>query len=235
MRLKSSIILLLIFTFNCLFSQQKTIDSLKNLLEKTQGIEKLEIENSLNFAYLSYSPQKAILSIPETYEKAKKLNDTDALIDAIINYADLLLLQFYNDSTIAFLKKHRNIFNKSKNKEKEIVYFDYLATAFAGKGELDSSLFYFNMALELATKEDIPKRIAAEYTNLATTLEAKGNIEQALEYYLESLKLFEDKNHKPGVAITLNNIGNLYNSLNEKENALKYFLLATKIGFVNLV
>jgi len=81
---------------------------------------------------------------------------------------------------------------------------------------------FSQQALELATKIDDKKGMAASCNNLGIAYRNHGALDNALEYYMRSLRLYETIQNKEGIATSKNNIGNIHSFKRNFEQAMKY-------------
>lgn len=98
--------------------------------------------------------------------------------------------------------------------------------AFFYLGSYDSSIYYWNKAVDLFTRQGNDKRVGDCLQNIGKIYELNGNYITANENYQESLKIFEKLNLYDRVANTLNVIGSLNNLLENFQIAETYFVRA---------
>lgn len=101
--------------------------------------------------------------------------------------------------------------------------------AFFYLGSYDSSLFYWNKAIDLFTRQGNDKRVGDCLQNIGQIYELNGNYITANENYQKSLKIFEKLNLYDRAANTLNIIGSLNNLLENFTIAESYFTRALTI------
>lgn len=85
-------------------------------------------------------------------------------------------------------------------------------------------------ALELATKINYKRGIAASLNNIGNIYYYSDDYAKAIEYYSKSYKVRERIGDKRGMSDNLNNIGVLYQSKGNYTKALEYFLKSIKIS-----
>ncbi len=104
---------------------------------------------------------------------------------------------------------------------------------------IDSSLFYADLAIDLANKLNAPL-IKAHMLSLkgATILEA-GKIPESLQFQFEALEISERNKDTSNMAFALNRIGNVYMELEDYKKANEYYFLSRnlfeKIGDAGMV
>lgn len=87
----------------------------------------------------------------------------------------------------------------------------------------DSSLYYADLLLELATEVSNIQYQANALLTKGEALEIKGFFKQSVNFKTKSLKLFESINDQQGAGAALANIGTIYYHIEEYDNALRYF------------
>lgn len=104
---------------------------------------------------------------------------------------------------------------------------------------IDSSLFYADVTIELADKMNLPS-IKAQMLSLkgATVLEA-GKLPESLRFQFESLEISEKIKDTSNIAFALNRIGNIYMELGDYKKANEYYFrskdLFEKTGDIGMV
>ena len=84
-------------------------------------------------------------------------------------------------------------------------------------------------ALELATKINFKKGIAASLNNIGNIYYYSDDYKTAIDYYSRSLKIREEIGDKKGMSDNLNNIGVLYRVKSNFAKALEYFLKSLQV------
>ena len=89
----SVLILSILFSSCCIFGHHTTkVDSLKNLLEKVKGKEKVKVLNHLSYEYQSTSLQKSIEYDKQALEILRKIGDLKVESDILNNMG----ISYYN-------------------------------------------------------------------------------------------------------------------------------------------
>jgi hypothetical protein len=91
------------------------------------------------------------------------------------------------------------------------------------KGELDTSLDYYQKSLEIRKKLNNDTEIAHSYNNIGIIYFSKGELDSALDYYQKALELRKKVGNDIYVAHSYNNIGIIYFSKGELDIALDYY------------
>ncbi len=99
-----------------------------------------------------------------------------------------------------------------------------IGTAFKRLGNLDSSLFYYNLCHEGRIKHNSSPALIAEILNGIGILHSqRGNMDSALSFFMRVEKINEDIGDSAGIGKTLNNIANVYGAISKSDKALEYY------------
>ncbi len=117
----------------------------------------------------------------------------------------------------------------ARSKQRMMAY-SIIAHAMQGQRELDSAQYYFERAVELATRYDQPRDLAVALNNLATVQQDKGDYEMALVHLLRSRDLRREVGDSVGLAKSWNNLGILLTRKNDTLAAEQAFRTAVAIN-----
>jgi tetratricopeptide (TPR) repeat protein len=98
-----------------------------------------------------------------------------------------------------------------------------LAKTYLYKGTFDSSLYYYNKALNEFIILHDSLNVGKVNSNLGIIYRRQGKYDKALGQYQKALKYYKAIGHKEGVASVHLNIGGVYHKLDNWNNALKYY------------
>ncbi|MCB9188270.1 MAG: sensor histidine kinase [Flavobacteriales bacterium] len=87
--------------------------------------------------------------------------------------------------------------------------------------QLDRSLEYFRMAIEISKSKELGKDLAKIYNNYGTLLGMSSDLDSALYYHLKSLEVCLQFNDSLGIPYSLNNAAVVYSQLGEFEKAFE--------------
>lgn len=163
--------------------------------------------SSLRFGELAPDPTAAFSAKIGLGKAYVAMGDTAVGLKTIENYKDqAALMRKFESVADAYaymgeVEMERNIALSKEYYEKSIIFsvksnskahlshaYNNKAIVFFNLGDLDSSLFYFNQALELRKKLKHKKGIIESYYNLAFFYQEQGKLEMALKYYELSAK-----------------------------------------------
>ncbi|HKK10065.1 MAG TPA: tetratricopeptide repeat protein, partial [Bacteroidales bacterium] len=143
--------------------------------------------------------------ILSTIEEAKELMNRDPVSSK--PYIDRLDISFNSESYKPYLvAKYHMLLG---------IYYYRLA-------KMDSSLMFYDQALEYYQENDSTKQIAMANINKAMCYTYTGEYEKAIDLSLEALRGFEQENNLRGVSMCNNIIANVYFSKNKLDEAVKY-------------
>jgi len=142
----------------------------------------------LGKAYVAIGDTAVGLKTIENYkEQAAQVRKFESVADAYAYMGEVemernaaLSKEYYEKSIIFSIKSKSKAHLSHAYNNKAIVLFNL--------GDLDSSLFYFNKALELRKTLKHHKGIVESYYNLASFYQEQGKLQMALKYYELSTK-----------------------------------------------
>jgi tetratricopeptide (TPR) repeat protein len=88
-----------------------------------------------------------------------------------------------------------------------VMAYSAVAHSLQGRRQLDSALYYFERAVEVASRYQQYKDMAVALNNMATVLQDKGDYELALVHLLRSRDLRQQAGDSAGMAKSWNNLG----------------------------
>ena len=161
-----------------------------------------------------------------------KQKGVDSLIaKAYVNRAIFFLNKLEYKKAAANFKKAFPYFRKQSGKQHD--WFEtlvQLANCYYYLFVPDSVLFYSEMGLAPAQKENNKVYLSAFYSGMGTYYEMKERWAAALQYYYRALELAEALHRHSDMGSEMLNIGIIYESTNDTIDALKYYKNALKIG-----
>jgi tetratricopeptide (TPR) repeat protein len=97
-----------------------------------------------------------------------------------------------------------------RNQNNESVCLNNIGNTYLFKGDYDNARIYFEQALQLREKANIPGDIATTVHNLAEVSAKSGQYEQALAQYMRALGLFRTAGDKHGMAVESYSMGTIF-------------------------
>jgi sensor histidine kinase YesM len=226
------IVLTVLFTFSLNLYSQSTkisnaISKCENLnskieneqdesiwIKQNQELKKIVLSN-INNLYLSTKDKNEFLK----YYSITFLND-GAYQTLISNYEKSILL--YKKS-FSIAKRINHYSGCASSLQNIGTSFDYL-------GKIDSSLVYFNKALQFAYKSKDETTIAYVLTDLGYVNNNLGNSKVAIDNNLKALKLFTKLKDDEGLERTNFAIGRIFDQLKDYDKSQEYYENALQIS-----
>ena len=135
--------------------------------------------------------------------------------------------QLYLDSnpakSLSYFFPALDLAKKSGNWFQEGLLLQNIGVAYDINDELDSCLFYLNLASQFFKNRNMPEDQSHVINDIATAWYYRGNYELALRNYFEALEL-RRKSDNPGfISQSLNNLGVVYKSRKDYGNSIRYY------------
>jgi tetratricopeptide (TPR) repeat protein len=217
------VLTLLFFSFSVYSQSDKTIDSLKLLIESapndSTGVRKiLKLSNKLRHKNVEEAKKyvKRALELSETLKFQLGIADANNLLGMLLTqegkYAESLEC---NRIAIPIQLKMKDDFGLSRS-------YNGMGSVFYMTYNLDSCINYFLLATTLSEKMKNLTAMKSLYSNLAVVLEAKQNFPRSLEFHKKAVELEKAENDVVGLAESYINMSVLYTKTNEDSTALWY-------------
>ncbi|WP_439475059.1 tetratricopeptide repeat-containing sensor histidine kinase [Algoriphagus formosus] len=145
------------------------------------------------------------------------------------------LLLFLVLSPYVFGQSPRQIVDSLLNRAQQENSDETLAAIYGELGwtyaaiNLDSAIYYGQLAVELSEKTGDQALLAQSYSDLGSGYLQKGQLQEASEVYLKSLEIREANRDSLGMAKVYNALGFILQRKYESDSAITYFLKALPI------
>ncbi|BEP28578.1 adenylate/guanylate cyclase domain-containing protein [Helicovermis profundi] len=223
-----SFLLVLILVFPS-FTVDKDIDTLKNNLKNSSGVEKIKILNELSEKLIEEDANQSIIYAKEAMQLSIDNSDIFSEIDSLnnIGYALIKLEKFENA-----IKSFQNAYGLS-NENNYIKGQAYSKNGYgyvwAAAGDYTKALENYELSLELFKNSKDIQGEAYVNNNIGSVYESIGSADKALEFFINALKLNEQIDNKEEMATNYNNIGFINSEMNNFDEAFKYYSNALEI------
>jgi len=217
----------LVFLFNLNFSsysQNNSIDSLENLLNKAKEKEKAGILNQLSGNYLKVSPEKSLEYGLLAKKFAVSYDKVEIEIDAIINIGHAYYLMASYDSAVNFYNMALPKAKEKNLEEKIAINNRQLGSIFWHTNDYEKSLTHFLDALTYYEKVNNYESIAAMQNSIGLVFLNLNKGDEALDFFNKALEFCIKDSNEIRIAQVENNIGLIYYQKEEYNEALVYFL-----------
>lgn len=213
----------LLFLFSLLSAfdaSTQNIDSLKNLLEKARGTERVRLYNRLYQELNSIDPVQASAYNREALTLAIEIKDTLGLAKSYNNLGHIYRNHGALDQALEYYVTSENLFRKINDSEGLGSVFNNIGTIYGYKQDHRLAKNYFEKAQEIFIQRQDPERLSGVLNNLGNTLMALGDQDLAMKFFEESLSVSDKIGRKSPDPLV--NIGNLYLIRNDHEKAVAY-------------
>ena len=226
--IRNFLLILLLLPLNSVYGiPQEQIRKAEDLLQKTQGNERIPLLEELSKLYWDVNTEKSIDYAREIVKLTSEIPVENSA--ALYNLGNLY--RKINNYRLAL-----NCHNQALEIRKSIHDLKGIASSYNNLGEIyktlnkhDEALIHFNNSLEIREKEGTPKEVAYTLNNIGSVYWLRKDYANALEFYLKSLEIRSELGDKSDIAASLNNLGNVYKNLNKYTKALDYYTKALKI------
>ncbi len=158
-------------------------------------------------------------------EIAEKIIDTshDFRYDAIVLKSRILWRKDFLDEALELSLGIVDDLSDRLIDDKELKgqNFDIIGLIYFTKGQLDTSLEYYQMSLQIFEETGNKQDIAEAFNNIGIMYFYKGQLDTSLEYHQKSLQIREEIGNKQDISRSFNNIGNIYTTKGELNTALE--------------
>ena len=215
-----SIIFIFLFLINPIQSQTQ-IDSLKGLISKSEGKQKLKLLIEAGYFLSSENPNEAINYLNEAITLADKINSRWSKADAIFNKGVALWHLGDINQSDKLYEEAIKIYEEFNDSLSLIKVFNSQAINHQMKGNVDLAFETFLRSLDYAKKIGDNVTILNTLLNIGVMYDNNGDYENCLKYYLEGLTYAENSD-KATLALLQSYIAEVYLSLKNIEKAEKY-------------
>jgi signal transduction histidine kinase len=132
----------------------------------------------------------------------------------------------FPDSALLYAQK---AYEKLKGSEAVGNVSNVLGDAYAGKGQYDSALVYYQNGLAASMKNPAVTEQTDNYNGIAGVFKATGKLDSALWYSKKVLAAKLEKKYPIGLLKAANMLAGIYEAQNKPDSALKYLRIALAV------
>jgi len=213
------------------FSQDRTIDSLNNLLRsKLHDTARINVLNRLSFELINTDRYAAADSLSrEAVAMAGALEFKRGLAVAYNNMGLAFDYQGNFAAALQYYFKSLKI-NEQMGFAKGIASkYNNIGIVYQEMGDLPKALEYYLKAFQLNEKNKSKRQMANNLTNIGTIYEDFHEYDKALEHYLKAMKIDEELGNEDGMGFNKGNIGVIYLHRGDTLSAIKWCSEALQI------
>jgi len=207
-------------------SQTKLIDSLKSILETSEGVEAVDLLNQLAFYTTLSSPDEAERLANEAIEKSKEQNYPQGLAKASQRLGILSYRQGFSHQAIEYLTFSDSIFQELGDSSALCVNYRCLGNAYLGFNDYPTILQYYLKSQEYCDSLSEPMLFATILNSIGSSLLKTDSIEKARKYILRARKIFDLQNYEFGIAGSHSSLANINFELGYYQKALDGYFAA---------
>ncbi|MEM6298781.1 MAG: histidine kinase [Bacteroidota bacterium] len=227
----TSLFLIFYCATTLLYSQSNNaIDSLIDLSETKQGLEKVELLESVFAMELSQNPEAAaniaeqLVKIPEQDYKAK------AIINDVQIRKHLYISRNHDSLTYWAEKALLNLEDQKDTNPRLTDIYMYLGVSFFYENKIDSATVYYIKATKLAEKSNNTAQLMRGYGGLANVYEISQEIDLARSYRKKAYKLAKENEDFRGQIKLCFNLSASYIRQEQYDSAEVYAEQAVKLS-----
>lgn len=215
----------IILIINCLVQaqDQRTVDSLINILFNSRDIEKVNTYNQLSYIHLGSDPNSSRYYADEAVKLAQNIGYKKGMADA----NRYLGLNCYNQANypeaLSYYHKSLGFYEDIDNRSGTADLLNNIAIILDDQQQYDAALEYYNKALRIYEYLKDKPGVSTILMNLGVTFYNKGDYQKALDYYNKSLEIDKQINDYEGIANCYNNIGEIHLKRKEFPQAIYFY------------
>lgn len=211
------------------FAQTAEIDSLKAVVEKSTGKEKVNAMNQLSKVFWLENPEFSIENGNKALILSRKIKYKKGEAEAINNIGGAYY--YLNDFVTALehFVKSLQLRKKIGDKKDIIIALNNLGIVQESLNNYEQALGYYLESMEVESEIGNMNGVAASLNNIGIAYEKLSDYNKALEYFRRSEHIYQEIGNKYGHASTLDNIGLIFGNLTNYDKAIEYHLRALKI------
>ena len=213
-------IILIVFLNNYLFSLD--LDSLKNELNSSDKIKRIELLNQLANGYINNDINKSIKYANMALDLSKKLNIIKSQLEANLTLANNYFKNGNIDEAKQIAVKSIELATKIESDFFVAKFFHILASLNKYIGEYKNALKYYFNALRIWEKDSNDLEKGKIFRNIGDVYKLKGQYDKSIEFLLSALEISESIGNKLDISDINSVIGQVYYYLNNFDEALKY-------------
>jgi signal transduction histidine kinase len=221
-----STIICFLFLLSSVQSQSQ-VDSLKGLLEKAEGKQKIKLLIKIGYFLSSENPNEAIEFLDEAIQLSDQTNNKWSKADALFNKG----VAFWHLGEISQSDKYYEeaikIYEEFNDSLSLIKVFNSQAINHQMKGNVDLAFETFLRSLDYAKKIGDKPTILNTLINIGVMYDNNQDLEKCLKYYYEALQYADDAD-KASLALLQSYIAEVYLTLKNNEKAEEYLKNAVK-------
>lgn len=221
---KSYILILLLFNC-CVYSQEKKIDSLKNLLRQhaKEDTIKAGIYKNISSSYRITNPDLGLLYADSCLSIANKLKSNKLLFNSYQLFGINYVFKAENEKALAMYKKGYVVALQSKDKYMQATNLHTTAYIYSISGKNREALALETKSYKLMMELGKISEAIAALNSVGSNYFYLADYKEANKYYFKALKLAEKINDKKHIATAYENIALIYKRIENSKKSEFYY------------
>lgn len=224
------IYLLLLSAVGQTMSVGNEADSLKNLLPRKNGTDKVDILCEISRAKWNVSIEKSLDYATMAYELAEELDYPEGKADALNRIGNVHYFLRNYDNVIGNYNLAFEIAQSLHDHRRMGIYLNNLGLLFRELKQYDSSEVYLIRALRSKEQYGDNDLIASTLNNLGILYRDKQSYDLSLEYFIRQLDLLEVARNNRDLANTHRQVGEIFYRQERCNESIRHFLSSLNYG-----
>ena len=218
-----------IFSIN-FYSQQKKIDSLKNLLPTLTDTLLVNGLDEISWEYKYINMDSAFAYSNKALVVAKKINNQKSIANSYNTIGSNFEYISKLDSALYYYKQSLVYKNKLRDSIGIANTLNNIGIVYDEQGDYVQSLNNYFQALRIyENNESSFDKIPMVLVNIGIVYKKQKEYDKVFEYYEKALKIYEENKYDVGIVITTGNIGSTLLKLKKYDESIKFSAKAKKM------
>lgn len=219
---------LLFFISGTVWSQNRNLDSLKQLAASSSGRDKVLALLELTWEERFANADTARIHGLEALGLARDGNFRDLEAEALNHIGVTHEAQGNYDEALTYELQALAIRRELGDDSKTANTLNTLGIIYDEKGDYRKALEHYYDARKIYERLGDESKIAMVLTNIGIVLRAQNDWSQAAEYYATAMRIYTKLNNRFGMAACHSNLGALYLNMGKYDSAIHYALQAAR-------
>src|SRR6056297_2674382 len=199
-----------------------TTDSLKSLLEQSDGLQKIELLHILSDRSQRSEPDSAIQYAIEALELSEESEQERLLAESHRKLGRLLSINGKHVAGLEHLLEANNLYKKIGEIRYIALTAENLGAFYRRQNDYQNSLKHYYRAYEFRQNIDNQDGISNTLLNIGVIHQRLSQTEESADFYKQALTISIEKKDLSRIAITATQLGNLYADQGDFVTGLEY-------------
>ena len=218
-----SFLLFLNLIGNCTtYSQNSKIDSIEFLLDKSEGVNKIDYYYILTDYYVYNAADKAIRLANEFLILGEQYDSTGIIEHCYQILGEAYFFQEKYNHSLEYFKKYLSLKIAAESEKGIGQAYNNLGIVYRALDDYQQAITCYEKALEINKKLNNINGISSNYNNLGVLHEYLNLFSQAKKYYEQSLEFELEMQDKEGISTSYLNLGGINLKLRNYNKAIDF-------------